>query len=346
VNGESLWPRLAELPLVIEACEYERLHAAFTDEFDRITTHVRLVGAGTEGLGEDASAFRADGTTLHETQPSLPLAGEWTLAGFCEQVGGLALWPEPPEWDGAVRMRRWAFESAALDLALRQAGRPLADAAGRDVAPLTFVVSTRQGIAKWRDLYPGLRFKIDAEDDWTDETVAELAGAGVIDTVDLKGHYRGTSVDLAPDAELYRRVCEGFPDAWIEDAWVDETTRPVLEPHAERLTWDAPVHSVADAEALPFRPRCLNVKPSRFGSVRRLLEFHAWASERGIRLYAGGQFELGPGRGQAQYLASLFHPDAPNDVAPAAFNAGGPRPGLPTSPLTLRPRATGFLLEG
>ena len=27
MKGESLWPRFAALPLVIEACEYERLHA-------------------------------------------------------------------------------------------------------------------------------------------------------------------------------------------------------------------------------------------------------------------------------------------------------------------------------
>jgi len=324
---------LLELPLAVDGYELEGLAVDVSTGFRRLTTVVHLHGAGEEGVGEDVTyvadlqeRFQADGAVL-------PLAGEHTVDSFSRLL---------PEMDD---YRRWAFESAALDLALRQAGRSLADAAGRQVAPLTFVVSTRQGIEQWRDLYPGLRFKIDAEEDWTDETVSDLAGTGVIDTVDLKGYYRGTSVDLAPDPELYRRVCEGFPDAWIEDAWVDETTRPVLEPHAERLTWDAPVHSVADAEALPFRPRCLNVKPSRFGSVRRLLEFHAWATERGIRLYAGGQFELGPGRGQAQYLASLFHPDAPNDVAPGAFNAAGPRPGLPTSPLTVRPRATGFLLE-
>ena len=53
MNGESLWPRLAGLPLVIEACEYERLHAVLAYEFERITTHVRLVGAGADGLGED-----------------------------------------------------------------------------------------------------------------------------------------------------------------------------------------------------------------------------------------------------------------------------------------------------
>jgi hypothetical protein len=300
---------LLELPLVVDGYGLEGLAIDVSTGFRRLTTVVHLQGAGEEGVGEDVTyvadiqeRFQADG-------PVLPLAGEHTIDSYSRAL---------PDMDD---YRRWAFESAALDLALRQAGRSLADAAGREVAPLTFVVSTRQGIEKWRDLYPGLRFKIDAEDDWTDETVAELAGTGVIDTVDLKGYYRGTSVDLAPDAELYRRVCEGFPDAWIEDAWVDETTRPVLEPHAERLTWDAPVHSVADAEALPFTPRCLNVKPSRFGTVRRLFAFYEWCIANGVAMYGGGQFELGIGRVQIQELASLFHADMPNDVAPAAFNA-------------------------
>ena len=86
MNGESLWPQLAGLPLVVEACEYERLHAVLAYEFERTTTHVRLIGAGVDGLGEDVSAFREDGTTLHETRPALPLEGEWTLAGFCEHL--------------------------------------------------------------------------------------------------------------------------------------------------------------------------------------------------------------------------------------------------------------------
>ena len=54
----------------------------------------------------------------------------------------------------------------------------------------------------------------------------------------------------------------------------------------------------------------------------------------GIGLYGGGQFELGPGRGHIQLLASLFHPNGPNDVAPGGYN-GAPVPGLPTSPLRL-----------
>ena len=48
------------------------------------------------------------------------------------------------------------------------------------------------------------------------------------------------------------------------------------------------------------------------------------------------------GRRQIQYLASLFHPDTPNDVAPSAYNLAELDPSVPTSPLTATPAATGF----
>jgi hypothetical protein len=59
-------------------------------------------------------------------------------------------------------------------------------------------------------------------------------------------------------------------------------------------------------------------------------------------MYGGGQFELGPGRGHIQYLASLFHPDTPNDVAPGGYNGADPPPGLPDSPLAPMEHDTGF----
>ena len=62
--------------------------------------------------------------------------------------------------------------------------------------------------------------------------------------------------------------------------------------------------------------------------------------------YGGGQWELGPGRGQIQYLASLFHPDTPNDVAPGGYNAPEPQPGLPESPLEPAISPTGFRWAG
>lgn len=212
----------------------------------------------------------------------------------------------------------------------------------RGPRPVSFVVSTRLDPAAFRAFYPGLRFKLDAEGDWTDELIAELAATGTVDVVDLKGHYRGTTVDLDPDPELYRRIAEGFPNVWIEDPWLTPETDAVLAPHRDRITYDGPIHSVADVEALPFPPRCLNSKPSRFGSLERLLDFYDYCEEKGIALYGGGQFELGPGRGQIQYLASLFHADAPNDVAPSGFNAPAPMPGLPESPLPATPSETGF----
>src|SRR5262249_49534413 len=169
MNGEALWPRPSGLSLVIEGCEYDRLHAALVYEFERITTHVRLVGAGVEGLGEDVSVFREDGTTLHETRPALALEGEWTLSGFCDHLASRELWPEPPEWEVALRFRRWAFESAALDLALRQAGHSLADALGLELQPVRFVNSLGLGkepsiepVRRRLGRSPGVRFKLDA----------------------------------------------------------------------------------------------------------------------------------------------------------------------------------------
>lgn len=58
---ESLWPRLAELPLVVESCEYDQLHAVLAHEFPRVTTHVRLVGAGDYGSAADRDASEGAG---------------------------------------------------------------------------------------------------------------------------------------------------------------------------------------------------------------------------------------------------------------------------------------------
>ena len=86
----------------------------------------------------------------------------------------------------------------------------------------------------------------------------------------------------------------------------------------------------------------MNVKPSRFGSLAELLAAYDYCAANGIGAYGGGQSELGPGRGQIQYLASLFHADAPNDVAPGGYNEVDPPAGLPKSPLSPGPTEIGF----
>lgn len=334
--AESLWKRFAELPLEVESYELERREQPVTRGFTRVTTVVRLLGHGEEGLGEDVTWYAEAHDREQAAGPVLPLAGTWTLNSFS---GAL----EIPE-----QHRRWAYEGAALDLALRQAGRTLAEAVGRKPRPVSFVVSPGLGdppssrvVRRWLELDPNLRFKLDPGSDWSDSLIEELAATAAVLTVDLKAYYRGEN-DPPPDPELYRRVAEGFPEAWVEDPALTPETEPVLEPYRGRITWDAPIHSVADVEALPFPPRTLNVKPSRFGFLRELLDFYHYCEQREIELYGGGMFELGPGRGQIQYLASLFHPDAPNDVAPGEYNAPEPRPGLPGSPLEPAPARAGF----
>ncbi len=341
---------LADLPVEVEGYELEPLRAQVSSAFERHTTVVHLHGGGVEGVGEDVVYDTVDHQLLQEAGAVHDLRGSWTLAGLCEQIDSLDLFPKKPQRDVSRLYRRWTFHSAALDLGLRQAGKGLFEVLGRDPRPVTFVVSLRLGEPPTMDpiehrlaRYPGLRFKLDPTSSWTPELIAELATTGAVDSVDFKSFYRGTVVDQAADPVLYERVVEALPEAWIEDPDVtDPRTAAVLERHHDRITWDAPIHSISDIEALPFPPRMVNIKPSRIGGLPKLCDAYDYCAERGIGAYGGGQFELGPGRGQNQYLASLFHPDTPNDLAPSPYNVADPPPGLPTSPLEPKPSASGF----
>lgn len=344
----SLYDSVRDLPLAVDGYALDGLELQVSSGFLRKSTVIRLAGAGEEGLGEDVTYDAAEHDLLQARGTDLPLSGAWTLGTFSEHLEALPLFDHEPEQHAYLDYRRWAFESAALDLALRQASRSLGAAVGRTPRPLTFVVSMRLGepatterVRAWLEHYPGLRFKLDATPDWTVELISELEAIGAVDSVDFKGQYHGTSVDTVPDPALYRRIVDGLPDAWLEDPALTPATEAVLEPHHGRVTWDAVIHSVADIEGLRWPPRTVNVKPSRFGSVERLFAAYDYCAARGIEAYGGGQFELGVGRSQIQLLASLFHPDTPNDVAPGGFNVD-PQPGLPTSPLDVVARATGF----
>lgn len=343
-----LWEKLRELPFEVGDVTMEVEAVQVAPEFERRTTIVHLrpeAGARAEygdGIGEDVT-YDPDEHRSH-TFPWIDLRGKWTLGSLSGHLDEIDLFPNGAPAQSAYRdYRRWAFESAALDYALKQNGLNIASALELEPKPVRFVSSNRAAsIDEWLELYPGLRFKLDPTPDWTDEFVAQLAPRGIVDVVDLKGQYSGTPVDNPADPELYRRVAAAFLDAWIEDPALTPETDQVLEPHRHRITWDAPIHSWADVEALSFSPKCLNCKPSRFGKLERLLEFYERCEENGIQLYGGGQFELSVGRGQIQVLASLFHADASNDVAPGGYNAREPRSGLETSPLEPNLASLGF----
>jgi hypothetical protein len=349
-DTDATYARVAELPLRIEQCELWPLARDTSSGFTKVSTVIRLTGDGHEGQGEDITWDQIDQIEQLRRAGDLSwLRGKRTLEEFSTLLGLADLFPVEPIRDSARFYRRWAFESAALDLALRQNGLSLQDAVGRVAQPVTFVVSMRldgpAGLPALRALgraHPDLRFKLDPTPGWDDELLAELASLDRVDVVDMKGLYRNTTVAMEPELDLYRRVFEALPQASIEDPAVADHTIELLDRHRDRITWDEPIHSVGDIEALPWRPRLLNLKPARFGSLRRLFDTYDYCAAHDIGAYGGGMFEQGPGRGQLQYLASLFHPHGPNDLAPVEYNLQLPTASLPRSPLAPEPHRTGF----
>lgn len=355
-----LYDRVADLPLKVDSYDLRFIERNCSGDFARVSvllslqdarpatpgftrpsTRIALHGQGETGYGEDVTYDSDDHRALVNSSIELPLSGTYTLNTFSSALDEVDLFPEQtPQREASRAYRRWAVESAALDLALKQAGTDLASTLGREYDPVRFVVSTRLGeppsfdrVATWLRLCPDLEFKLDATSSWTPELVADLAATDAVRVLDLKGQYHGTVVDQPADPHLYRRLLESFPDALIEDPVLTSETRPLFEACEGRITWDAPITGVESIEELPFEPEWLNVKPSRFGTVEALFDAIEYCSDRGIRMYGGGQTELSVGREHIHAIASLFYPDAPNDIAPRAYNDPEPASGLAESPL-------------
>jgi len=325
----ALWDQLGELELTVDDATTERRSVDVSTDFTRVTTTLVLRGGGKEGRGEDVTYDAED----HDWFPEVSARGGMSLAEYSAGLDGLQLFEGEPRMDASSDYRRWALESAGLDLALRQNGLSLGAALGREYSPVRFVVSTRGDAFAWLEHNPELELKLDPENDWERPFMQRLADTGRVRVLDLKAYYRGTAVDMVPDPKLYAAVAELFPDAVLEDASLDGECGEVLRGEEGRLSFDAPIHSAADVQALTVDPGWMNIKPSRFGKAERLLECIEYCDANGLQLYGGGQFELGAGRMQIQSLASLFYPDGPNDIAPSDYNTGAPRPGLPQSPL-------------
>jgi hypothetical protein len=337
-----MYDRVADLSLTVEDCTFELQERATSSGFDRATTTISLSGVGETGRGEDVTYTNESHYSLVEHD--VDLAGEYTLDSFSDRLADADLWPEPPDEERFRHYRRWGFESAALDLALKQADTSLGAALGRAYDPVTFVASTRLSdperdegpsadrLAGLQSIHSDVAFKLDPTPDWDDILIAELTEYD-IRIVDMKGLYDDERVATEPDPVFYRRVVDAFPSALVEDPNLTETTRPLFDGHEHRVTWDMPITGVESIESLPFEPEWLNMKPSRCGSVESVLSTIAYCEREGIDLYGGGQFELGVGRDHIQALASLCYPDGPNDVAPGGYNDPDPSPDLPASPL-------------
>ena len=345
----SVYERIAGLTVTIESVGRRQYVSDTTSGFERTTTEFRLAGDGVVGRGEDVTYETEDHDALAGSDP-IDLEGEWTIDELSTHLDDVDLFPSRPPTQAHFRhYRRWAVESAALDLALCQRDESLGEFLGIEPDPVRFVVSTRLGDPPTTDrveellaLDEDLEFKLDPTPEWLDEVFVALRETSAVRILDLKGWYEGTDVDVEADPELYRDVFAAFPTAVVEDAAVTPETRALVEPQAERLSFDYPVDGVESLRGLPVEPGWCNIKPSRFGTLESLFETIDYCLESDIRLYGGGQFELASGRTAIQTLAALFYPNAPNDVAPGAFNDPEASPPYPTSPLAPRSDAVGF----
>jgi hypothetical protein len=277
------------------------------------------------GEGEDVT-YQAE---MHDGVPGdLMLAGTWTLDDLSRRLDEA----EPL----AEGYRRWAFESAALDLALRQNELGLGEALGREERPVRFVVSTRAAPERWLEFAPGLEFKLDAETDWDRRLLRRLRELGRVRVVDLKG--------LLPRYE--RRPCarpravprhrRGAPRRSHRGRLAGGRPARALAGAEDRLSFDAPIHSLADLDDLAARAAL-----AQHQAVALRHGARAARDDRGVRGARDPDVRRRPVRArpgplQIQRLASVFYPDGPNDVAPSAYNEGEPREGLPQSPLPPR----------
>ena len=132
----STWERLAELAAArSRTTRSSRCRPSVSSDFERKSTVIHLRGRRRGGARR--------GRHLRRRRPRDPAGGRSRRcrsrdasrsASFCEHLAELSLFPEPPQREVSARYRTWAYESAALDLALRQAGTTLHAALGREPA--------------------------------------------------------------------------------------------------------------------------------------------------------------------------------------------------------------------
>jgi hypothetical protein len=306
-SADALRAALARLPLVVvdAAC---RTHAAALADYPdgpRPWSLITLHGAGACGRGELVAWTRA----AHER-----LAAR--LAAVPRGAARLGDWAA----EAARRFRdpyeRAALEAAAVDLALRQHETSLFRLAGTAPRPVRYVVS----LGPAADPLPrvgrepaAVELKIDVDPRWEEATWAALAARGGVAVLDFKGG--GRPADLA-------RAARFLPEALLEDPGP-----PVPAALRARVAADIPLTAAAALDALAVAPAAVNLKPARMGGVLEALDCAARCAARGIAVYLGGMWEVGPGRAQLGELAALLAPDGPNDVAPLAVGeAAPPRP--------------------
>ncbi|MBC8404415.1 MAG: hypothetical protein H8E15_04260 [Planctomycetes bacterium] len=196
---ESLYARICQLPLSVESVTYEAKQMETGSGWMRSTTTVVLHGAGYDGRGEDVTYSNEEQQSFWDAAPEIPQATYANFEAYSRSLDALDpyLFATPPAQASARLYRRWAFESAGLDLALRQANTNLAELLALPYRPMRFVASTGLGnppstspLQEKLAASPNLEFKIDYSEGFDDDFLKRLT-AFKIACIDFKGHYHG-----------------------------------------------------------------------------------------------------------------------------------------------------------
>lgn len=344
-SGTSLFTGINLLPVKVEDLSLDLQEQETSSGWLRRTTTLTLRGGGFIGRGEDVT-YSSPAQLAFANSVAPQLQGEYScFSAFSRALDGTGMFfAKAPEQPIYKLYRRWAFESAALDLALRQAETCLAEIWAMKAKAMRFVVSTGLGTTPSTDpldaklaANPRLEFKVDYSEGFTDAFIEKLSKYKIA-CVDFKGQYKGSFSGAPVDIERYCAVARALPYAVLEDPGL--SSLEALSSEQLRLSWDYPIRSVADLILMPATG-WVNMKPSRFGFLSEFLRAIEFCLAKGIKLYGGGQFELGIGRSQAQELASLFYPDGPNDLAPSAYNNADIPANVRSSPIVV-PESVGF----
>ena len=262
----------------------------------------------------------------------------------------MSLFPEPPQREVSQRYRTWAYESAALDLALRQAGIPLHEALGRSPQPVRFVVSLRLGepptlepLESRLRRYPGLRFKLDPTSSWDERLIGELVATGAVDSVDFKGYYSGSIVDQPADPVLYRRVAEAFPRRLDRGSGAHRGDRRGARgpPRALLLGRPDPLDRGHRSAALPAEDGQHQALPAG-GPAQPARRLRLLRASGESATTAGASSSSGWAAGRTSTWPRCSTPTPPTTWPRRATTCPQPPDGLPDSPLAPAAAAVGF----
>ena len=347
----TTWDAVADLPLVVEDYALQRPQLDVSSEFrapehgdpparrrrgghgrGRHLRRPRPGGAAGGGAGPAARRPLDARVVLRPRRGARPVAGAARPRALAPVPGvGLRVrGARPRAAPGEPRAARGARTRAAA-----RALRRLA-AAGR-------AADARAGDAAARALPGHCASSSTPRSDWTPEIFDALRATGAVDSIDLKGLYEGSIVDQGADPGLYARVADAFPDGLDRgpQAHPGDRRGPAPAPRPHHVGRQHPRgrrHRGAPLPAADGQRQALARRAAARSSSRPTTTARSAASA----CTAAGSSSSASAAGRSSCLAGLFHPDAPNDVAPGGFNAPDPPPGLPESPLDPAPEPTGF----